>query len=190
METRKTELKPLKSDPEELIADISPPSPSPLSIEPGSRSYRVNHWRNHPYAVGLVEPTWADEMNRSIHSDCDSDMEANGPNREPCSDATNAEMDPTCGCLAVSGYVCGRLGYKRIGNMVILKERAVDDKSGKTEFEYIIGPYWPMLFFVTYPLILGKLFLRFVMYVLKLVYHTATYLVDDLKLTVVDSPVS
>jgi hypothetical protein len=177
-----TELKPLTSD--DIASDLSPlpkskststspgaPPPSPLSIVASGNVNRVNHWRNSPYAVGLVEPTWAGELNRSIHSNYDSDEEANGPNRECCSDATNHEMDPTCGCLSISGQVCGRLGYKRIGNMIILKESEIDNHNDddadaeqgnmamRRNFVCIVGPYWPMLCFVTYPLILGVSFL-------------------------------
>jgi hypothetical protein len=138
------------------------PPPSPLSIAASASVKRVNHWRSHDYAVGLVATTWADELNRSVHSNYDSDTEeANGPNRECCSDAGNSEMDPTCGCLVISGCVCGRFGFKRIGNMVILKESTVQVKTSDREtmerrvFDRIVGPYWPMLVFVTYPLILG-----------------------------------
>eukprot|EP00979_Chaetoceros_neogracilis_P014316 scaffold4566_cov286-Chaetoceros_neogracile.AAC.1 len=176
----KSELRPLTSDPIELSEDLSPhtstleihrsnrsrpdlapPIASPLSIAATSSVKRVNHWRGHDYAVGLVHPTWADELNHSVHSNCDSDTEANGPNRECCSDAGNREMDPTCGCLLISGHVCGRLGFKRIGNMIIVKERTAQVRKADGEtverqvFDQIIGPYWPMLFFVTYPLIMG-----------------------------------
>jgi hypothetical protein len=126
--------------------------------------------------VGLVEPTWRDEIkkrlgstrrNHTINQDEDTnnnqhqDMEANGPNREFCSDAGQSEMDPTCGCLYMSGIICGRLGFGRIGNMVILKERVVYETNGKGEkvpkrvLDCIVGPYWPMLVFVTCPLVLG-----------------------------------
>jgi hypothetical protein len=124
-----------------------------------------------------VEPTWKEEIKkrrgtptRSNNNTTDrdeedsflqEDMEANGPHREFCSDAGNSEMDPTCGCLWISGHVCGRMGFGRIGNMVILKERVVYETNGKGEkvpkrvLDCIVGPYWPMLVFVTYPLILG-----------------------------------
>lgn len=179
----KSELKPLTADtdlssdlsanetPSQFIDSCNPKgqtSPldsgisqsSPLSIAATARVNRVNHWRNHEFAVGLVEPTWADEINRSTHSDYDSDTEANGPNRECCSDAGNKEMDPTCGCLAITGHVCGKLGYRRIGNMVILREGYEEIVNSKGEhvrrrkINMVVGPYWPMLVFVTYPLIL------------------------------------
>lgn len=125
------------------LADQAPPSP--LSIAANSKVHRVNHWRNNPYAVGLVHPTWADELKNVEY---DSDSEANGPNRGCCADSMETEMDPTCGCLAISGTVCGRAGFKRIGNMIVISEV-------NGEIRFIVGPYWPMLCFVTYPLILG-----------------------------------
>lgn len=146
------ELKPLTTEviEQDLSSDRAPPSP--LSIAAAGKVNRVNHWRNSPYAVGLVHPTWCAELNRSADSDYDSDTEANGPNRRCCSDSMDSEMDPTCGCLFFSGLVCGRLGFKRIGNMILIQEAFVGERK---EIKYIVGPYWPMLLFVTYPLILG-----------------------------------
>jgi hypothetical protein len=149
----------------------------PLSIEQiyltSQQNARENHWRDNPYATGLVAPTWYDEINRGLDSEGGSD--ANGPNRSCCSDAAEPEMDPTCGCLYFSGHVCGALKFGRVGNMVILKESHVlveedveDEEAGdgsmitrkvsKREIDLIIGPYWPMMMFVTYPLILGVSF--------------------------------
>lgn len=146
----------------------------PLSIDQiylsSRESTRDHHWRNNQYAAGLVEPTWKDEINRNTDSSNGDD--ANGPNRRCCSDAAEPEMDPTCGCLYYSGHVCGWLNAGRVGNMVILKESHVmvdeitqDAESGdgevvsrkvsKRQIDLIVGPYWPMMMFVTYPLILG-----------------------------------
>ena len=188
---------------------------------------RENHWRNNPYAAGLVEPTWKEEISRTTSDDSPggNDNDANGPNRQCCADVAEPDMDPTCGCLIVSGYVCGMMNAGRVGNMAILKERhvmvdeviSVDDsnddddddvtassavggkddgtaienngmqgdsdefenndveeggsstskinnnnnkrtmkrKVSKREIDLIVGPYWPMMVFVTYPLILG-----------------------------------
>lgn len=155
------ELKPLTQEVHVIDQDLAPPPaltrtpPSPQSIVASRKVDRVNHWRHNPYAVGLVHPTWDDEMNRSVpvdESDYDSDSEANGPNRGCCSDSMEPNMDPTCGCLIFSGLVCGRLGFQRIGNMILIREKVVGDSR---QIEYIVGPYWPMLCFVTYPLVLG-----------------------------------
>jgi len=132
------------------------------------QSARENHWRNNPYATGLVEPSWKDEIGRGTES---VENGANGPNRRCCADAAEPEMDPTCGCLVVSGYVCGLLNAGRVGNMAILKEshvmvdeivqdEEVEDgavrtrKVSKRQIDLVVGPYWPMMMFVTYPLIL------------------------------------
>lgn len=147
------------------------------------QSTREHHWRNNPYAVGLVEPSWKEEINRNNTNDDDGnidDCDTNGPNRRCCSDVAEPDMDPTCGCLVCSGYACGMINAGRIGNMVILKESHVmveeviqdedadhqrlDDeeskiplrtrKVSKRQIDLIVGPYWPMMMFVTYPLIL------------------------------------
>ncbi len=110
-----------------------------------------------------MEPTWSDEVSRGY---VDDEEGANGPNRSFCEDAGSENIDPTCGCLFVSGIVCGKLGFKRLGNMVILKERMVDvettnsfhsldneletDIGGSVlrqepEIVYIVGPYWVSL---------------------------------------------
>jgi hypothetical protein len=142
---------------------------------------RENHWRDNPYAAGLVEPSWREEMSRNT-TDNDGDngggVNANGPNRKCCADAVEPEMDPTCGCLLFSGQVCGKLfNAGRVGNMAILKESHVmvdeivaqdeeNDMDGgggdgavmtrkvsKRQIDLVVGPYWPMMVFVTYPLI-------------------------------------
>lgn len=154
-------------------SEIQKSSDAPLSIDEiyqsSKQSARENHWRNNPYAAGLVEPSWRDEINRNSEG---VENAANGPNRSCCEDATEPEMDPTCGCLAVTGYVCGRFNVGRVGNMVILKEShvMVDEvaqdeeaqdgavrtrKVSKRQIDLIVGPYWPMMVFVTYPLILA-----------------------------------
>lgn len=196
--------------------NIDQPTPSSSSQQPNydpsssSSSYsthkanKINHWRNNEYATGCVEPTWSDEVYRPTSDDND----VNGPNRTCCADATSEEIDPTCGCLMVSGYVCGSrcINAKRIGNMAVLLERNVvlevpsnsimedrndnggegkessigegeeekalvlsDMEEGTTtssssststiqritqrQIIYVVGPYWPMLLCVTYPLI-------------------------------------
>eukprot|EP00560_Eucampia_antarctica_P005699 CAMPEP_0197835250 /NCGR_PEP_ID=MMETSP1437-20131217/25202_1 /TAXON_ID=49252 ORGANISM="Eucampia antarctica, Strain CCMP1452" /NCGR_SAMPLE_ID=MMETSP1437 /ASSEMBLY_ACC=CAM_ASM_001096 /LENGTH=332 /DNA_ID=CAMNT_0043440529 /DNA_START=27 /DNA_END=1025 /DNA_ORIENTATION=+ len=119
---------------------------------------KVRHWRDNPYAAGLVEVTWTDELTRNSHHDED---ETNGPNRECCSDAASESIDPTCGCLIASGYVCSKIGAGRVGNMAILKERIVLEEGEKgaqirkRKIDLIVGPYWPMMLCITYPLILG-----------------------------------
>ena len=163
------ELKPLPTDNHDIISDLSPEefpgsnkNVESLSIDQIYHSQRkedkTNHWRNNPYAAGLVDITWRDEI-RSQRINDDGN-EANGPNRTCCADAASEEMDPTCGCLFISGIVCGRLDAGRIGNMVVLREKnvMVEEPDLDCEIEeggeiptklvskrvpdLIVGPYW------------------------------------------------
>ena len=169
----------------------------PLSIDQRyieeRRAAKVRHWREGELAAGLVELTWTDELGKHRYTD-DDDDDANGRNRGACADCCREEMEPTCGCLYLSGLVCSRIGAGRVGNMAILKESTVmveeeidepDDVEEQMESEHgassassppsssgavrtrkvhkrridlIVGPYWPMLLCVTYPLILGVSF--------------------------------
>lgn len=158
---------------------------------------KVRHWKESDYAAGLVEPTWAEELERHRRGGgcC-------------CGQLCQEEIDPGCGCIYLSALVCSRLGAGRIGNMAVLKERyvmvEVEDEEGdrdgegqgqdkadgfvdeeealpsqqqtndaespghgnraakvtkkkrivrKREIQIIVGPFWPMLLFITYPLI-------------------------------------
>lgn len=156
----------LAPDDENLLSHVAGDTKrEPFSIEQRyeleRQTSKVRHWRENPYAAGLVEATWRDELSRNNQYDQD---EANGSNRQCCSDAGSETMDPTCGCLIASAYVCSKLGAGRVGNMAILKESMVleqDEKGGqvpKREIELIVGPYWPMMLCVTYPLIFGLSF--------------------------------
>ena len=171
----------------------------PLSID---RRYaeermaaKVRNWKEGELAAGLVELTWRDELGKHRYTD-DDDDDANGANRGVCADCCKEEMEPTCGCLYLSGLVCSRLGAGRVGNMAILKESTIvveevindadDEEEGiesehdnartapssngsaaggggngairtrsvhRRKIDYVVGPYWPMLLCITYPLI-------------------------------------
>ena len=171
----------------------------PLSID---RRYaeermaaKVRNWREGELAAGLVELTWRDELSKHRYTDDDED-DANGANRGVCADCCKEEMEPTCGCLYLSGLVCSRLGAGRVGNMAILKESTIiveeeihdadDEEEGiesehdssrtapssngsaaagggngairtrrvhRRKIDFVVGPYWPMLLCITYPLI-------------------------------------
>jgi len=137
-------------------------APPPISLQiDQSNSYKVKYWKNHPYAVGCVEPTWSHSMDRSNDSQYDEEKNTSVPQKSCCSNASSEEVDPTCGCLFLSKHTCGRFGMRRIGNMVILKEGKIVDDGNVQEgivprrsIDCIVGPYWPMLCFVTFPLIL------------------------------------
>eukprot|EP00565_Helicotheca_tamesis_P007378 CAMPEP_0185727030 /NCGR_PEP_ID=MMETSP1171-20130828/2831_1 /TAXON_ID=374046 /ORGANISM="Helicotheca tamensis, Strain CCMP826" /LENGTH=331 /DNA_ID=CAMNT_0028395501 /DNA_START=150 /DNA_END=1145 /DNA_ORIENTATION=+ len=179
-----TAVRPMTDPPPEDDLAPSPPESGEenvesLSIEAryenGRKAAKKRHWQESPYAVGLVEPTWRDELTRRGGRD-DDDEDGNGPNRSMCDDLCSDEMDPTCGCLIASGVVCSRLGAGRVGNMAVLKERSVlveeevvDEEAGegedepkttvrrvyKNKIEIVVGPYWPFMMCVTYPLIFG-----------------------------------
>ena len=167
---------------------------------------KLRHWEESPYAVGLVEATWADELARmtSRSSSSSSSSSSRRPPQGPCGDCCAEEedsMDPTCGCIKLSAIVCTKLGAKRVGNMAILNysnETVEEEEEGSNEegsmtdeeqqgvalttvtsssssssssyhpkrkrmvfrqkIAIVVGPYWPMLVFITYPLILGVSF--------------------------------
>ena len=83
---------------------------------------KLDYWKNHYYAVGLVNVTWDEEKTES----------------DFCSDRC---------CLFCTGVMCSNrfIQAGRIGNMVVLS------KDGK----WMMGPFWPMLLLITYPLIFG-----------------------------------
>eukprot|EP00574_Skeletonema_japonicum_P010658 CAMPEP_0201714878 /NCGR_PEP_ID=MMETSP0593-20130828/1161_1 /ASSEMBLY_ACC=CAM_ASM_000672 /TAXON_ID=267983 /ORGANISM="Skeletonema japonicum, Strain CCMP2506" /LENGTH=372 /DNA_ID=CAMNT_0048204191 /DNA_START=215 /DNA_END=1333 /DNA_ORIENTATION=- len=158
---------------------------------------KLRHWKESEYAAGLVEPTWADELekyNREGRSGCCCCC----PPSAELNQVFQEEMDPGCGCIYLSAVVCSRLGADRIGNMAVLKSRYVmvevkDESQGeedeeafvnddeealrnrnksdtdgkknteqvtkrmvrKREIQFIVGPFWPMLLGITYPLIFG-----------------------------------
>eukprot|EP00591_Stephanopyxis_turris_P012019 CAMPEP_0195517646 /NCGR_PEP_ID=MMETSP0794_2-20130614/11176_1 /TAXON_ID=515487 /ORGANISM="Stephanopyxis turris, Strain CCMP 815" /LENGTH=301 /DNA_ID=CAMNT_0040646481 /DNA_START=191 /DNA_END=1096 /DNA_ORIENTATION=- len=129
-------------------------------------SAKIRHWKESPYAVGCVEITWVDETrNRG----------RNGNSNRCCADTCSEEIEPNCCCLQLSGVVCPLLGAKRLGNMVVIKESVYYDENNendeeqggennegggggrtrKYKMDMVVGPYWPVLFFVTYPLVYG-----------------------------------
>lgn len=83
---------------------------------------KIRHWKNSLYAVGLVEPTWADELySRKKKGEIDDNNERQVDYHD---DTTAVICD--CACLYLSAIVCSALGAKRIGNMAILKDRWVE----------------------------------------------------------------
>lgn len=114
------------------------------------QSRRVQKWKESPFAVGLTEPTWMEERTR---------------------DSCSRTLPPDeTGCLCFSAFVCPLLGAERVGNMAVLRssqewtEEVEDDKEtgqatirrySRPRIDMVVGPYWPMLCFITYPIILG-----------------------------------
>mmetsp|Transcript_3915 Transcript_3915/g.7788 ORF Transcript_3915/g.7788 Transcript_3915/m.7788 type:complete len:314 (+) Transcript_3915:129-1070(+) len=141
---------------------LSTQGSSDLSSTETPRSSRVKNWKESPFAVGLTEPTWEAErkgMNRPKDDD-DQPM---------ISDDDYIPRDTT-GCLCCSALVCSYLGAGRVGNMAVLhstiewvEQVEVDEETNeekvirytRPKLNWVMGPFWPMLLFVTYPLILG-----------------------------------
>jgi len=138
---------------------------APLSIDDQFRQERhaakIKHWKESPFAVGLTEISWGDDFNTTSSS--------RGPS---IAGMMQSDIDPDdAGCMCCSSFCCGRLmGATRVGNMVVLsqthewvEEVEEDEETGdqttkrytRPKLNWMMGPYWPMLLFVTYPLILG-----------------------------------
>lgn len=117
---------------------------------------KVTHWKKSIYAVGLVQPTWADESKN--------------------------EGERPCGLVSLlASILCARIGAKRVGNMAVLRESLVVDNtvekanssadnngsndeipagqkrtnSTSPRIDIVVGPFWPMCVCVTLPIIIG-----------------------------------
>lgn len=117
---------------------------SRLDAESQYQQQRIKQWKEGPFATGFTEPTWEADYNKFRHN-------LGGE----CSKCMDNDDTMPCGCC--SAVVCTALGAGRVGNMAVLKEGEERGEDGESRRKLIIvaGPYWPMLMFVTYPLILG-----------------------------------
>jgi hypothetical protein len=174
----------------------------------------IQYWKDSPYAVGVVPPTWADEIHHRQRRAEDANNITSRGTRTPsiCTHAchsTSQDLEGMCCCHILTGWICGgqsrccaRCKTRRIGNMIVLRERPFDaskkdrgqdsdedsEDEGETEGNHreqggdeeslatrqtqgrsrsykppdpptqllwVLGPYWPCLFFCTYPLVLG-----------------------------------
>ena len=127
----------------------------PLSVEDRykeeRKQSRIKRWKESPFACGLTEATWEEERNhrRDHYSDLPRD---------------------DTGCVCCSAMVCPLFNAGRVGNMAVLhsttewvEEVTEDEETGESSskrytrprLNIVVGPYWPMLMFVTYPLIFG-----------------------------------
>lgn len=131
----------------------------PLSLSEGCEDEKekrmMKHWLDSPFAAGLTEASWMDERTRKRSGQLS------------CTDET---ISPdTSGCLCCSAMICPLLGAGRVGNMAVLKsstewveEMVQDEETGEEtvrrvtqpKLDIVVGPFWPMLVFVTYPIIL------------------------------------
>lgn len=138
--------------------------PMPVSMDARydaeSQQIRTKAWVESYFACGNVNSTWEAEYvqlrETGWKGQCSKLMDGPNSNSVPC------------GCF--SAIVCPMFGAGRIGNMIVLKqsnewvtEEVPDLENGGTKTErstrprldFVVGPYWPMLCMVTYPLILG-----------------------------------
>jgi len=113
----------------------APRYPKPeLSAEEAARQRKLDHWKNSPFAVGCVNPTWKD----------DSPFADKGVEKD-----FKMSWSATC---------CGCLGADRIGNMAVCckgMEEYGEDGRKRPFYRCFFGPYWPVNFGLTWPLILG-----------------------------------
>lgn len=118
---------------------------------------KLKHWRDSPFAVGVVNPTWIEDRPKWCGS-------GGGYNNN---DIATSEMDQS---MTASAIVCGCLGADRVGNMAVLAQstetytvETIDEETGQVvtvskqrpRLLWVIGPYWTVNIFLTWPLILG-----------------------------------
>jgi hypothetical protein len=152
------ELKLDEGDEDVALGKQSKKELTPLSIDERyfreREEARIKHWRDSPFAAGLVNVSWRDEGSKGT-----------------CGGLMQENVDPDSGgCLCCSSLVCGGIGAGRVGNMAVLsqsnewvEEVEEDEETGEQKvrrftrptLHFVVGPYWPMLVCVTYPLILG-----------------------------------
>ncbi|GMH62252.1 hypothetical protein TrLO_g1507 [Triparma laevis f. longispina] len=60
------------------------------------------------------------------------------------------EPDPDCGCTLLTALVCRRAD--RVGNMIVIRQTVQNEEP---RLLCVFGPFWPVLFFLTWPLVLG-----------------------------------
>lgn len=122
-----------------------------------SQELKLQAWKEGHFATGYVPATWEEECT-NYRKDT----------KRECMRMVDNHNATPCGCC--SAMFCSMVGAGRVGNMAVLKQSTewvdeiVEDENGETtskrvarpRLEIVVGPYWPMLMFVTYPLILGK----------------------------------
>lgn len=124
-------------------------STAPLTLddryEAGTKSSRLQMWKEGHFAAGMTAPTWSEEYQK---------WRTNF--REECTQLDNSPDGAPCLCC--SAVVCGALGAGRVGNMAILKQSTewveteeVDETGGtrarrftRPRLEFVVGPvsYW------------------------------------------------
>lgn len=119
------------------------------SLDP--RELKIRHWEQSPFAVGCVNVTWKDDRKWF---------------RPPRSQVLDRNPQLFC-----SAYVCGCLGAGRVGNLAVLAQtteeydhlESVNEETGerrtskrkRPKLLCVVGPFWPINIFLTYPMIIG-----------------------------------
>jgi len=101
------------------------------------QEHKISLWKEGPYAAGLVEVSWNDE--RTKYS--------------KIKDYLSEDENHTCKIEIMSSYICPLFNAGRIGNMIILKDH-IDEITNERVLDIVVGPYWFIAFFVTFPIIL------------------------------------
>jgi hypothetical protein len=128
--------------------ESGPSTTDNVSIDPDDEYVLMKrkHWQESPFAVGLVNPKWSDD-------------------RISCrkANATGARFEHF-----LTAYICGCVGAGRVGNMAVLaqgveeyKHIELDEETGeqivtrqmRPTLVWVVGPYWPINWFITFPLI-------------------------------------
>ncbi len=164
---------------------------SPMDVEMGDKtsedeSIAYRHWRNSSYAVRCIPPTWEDEIQTRRNALVTSGESSRNICTHACHHHNIDDNQSMCCCLILSGYLCGSqyINAKRLGNMVVLKEELEEEVGGgmltdeedspkkknnttRSRVVWMLGPYWPFLFCVTYPLVYGISFLTLIVAIPK-----------------------
>ena len=121
--------------------DDSPPSTAPLNSDPAASITLHDVESQHPYFSTSPGPaTWKEEqmdLGKLCHCFRASTWDDHGD-------------DPDCGCSLLTLVCCAWAG--RVGNMVVVQQTLKNDEP---RLLCVLGPFWPVLFFITWPLHLG-----------------------------------
>lgn len=113
---------------------------------------KLDHWRRSAFAVGVVNPSWWDDRPAWC---CSTKL-----------DASRRDIDES---MPLNAIVCGCIGAGRVGNLAVLAQttetykvervdsdgRRTAEKRTRPRLLWVMGPYWQVNFFLTWPLILG-----------------------------------
>jgi hypothetical protein len=134
------------------------------NINDAFRQRKIQHWKDSDFAVGCVNVSWKDDQPSWFRRNSDNDGYGsdNGYNSNNNRNVNNQYV--------ISAIVCGCLGAGRVGNMPILAqttenydEEVIDNETGQVivrnktrpKLLWVMGPYWTVNLFITFPLIIG-----------------------------------